>query len=147
VSIAHPLDFRAQYRAAVVMSVALIGAVAMCWSLVPLLGRVGTLRPAFAGNGQLGHLALALGIVVVIIAGVMRRATLARGGGPPAARLLAASVVASALAEVPAVLGLVVYMLTGLPTASYPLFVLSFAALLFYFPRWSQWGDGAKALS
>ena len=146
-NVAHPLDFRAQYRAAVIMSVALIGAVAICWSLVPLLGRVGTLRPAFTGNAQLGHLALALGVVVVVVAGVMRRVTLARGGGPPAARLLAASVVASALAKAPAVFGLVAYILTGLPTASYALFVLSFAALLFYFPRWSQWEDWAKTLS
>jgi hypothetical protein len=58
---------------------------------------------------------------------------------------LAASVVASALAEVPGVGGLVVYMLTGLPTAAYPLFVLSLAALLLYFPRWSQWEEWARA--
>jgi hypothetical protein len=57
---------------------------------------------------------------------------------------LAASIVASALAEVPGVGGLVVYLLTGLPAAAYPLFVLSFAALLFYFPRWSQWEEWAR---
>ena len=54
---------------------------------------------------------------------------------------------ASALAEVPALFGLVSYMLTGLPTAAYPLFVLSFAALLVYFPRWSQWEELAHTVS
>ena len=146
-SVARSSDLRTQYRAAVVMTVALMSAVALCWSLVPLLSRVGTLRPAFAGNAGIGHLALVLGIVAVIVAGVMRRTMLACGGGQPAARLLTASVVASALAEVPALFGLVSYMLTGLPTAAYPLFVLSFAALLVYFPRWSQWEELAHTVS
>ena len=123
---------------------ALMAAVATCWSLVPTLARLGTLKPAFAGDARIGYLALALGVVIVLVAGIVRRATLAGGAGEPGARLLAASIVASALAEVPGVGGLVVYLLTGLPAAAYPLFVLSFAALLFYFPRWSQWEEWAR---
>jgi hypothetical protein len=126
------------------MAMALMAAVATCWSLVPTLARLGTLKPAFAGDTRIGYLALALGVVIVLVAGIVRRATLAGGAGEPGARLLAASIVASALAEVPGVGGLVVYLLTGLPAAAYPLFVLSFAALLFYFPRWSQWEEWAK---
>ena len=124
-----------------------MASVAICWSLVPILVRVGTVKPAFAGEARIGYLALALGVVVVVVAGIMRRATLAGSAGEPGARLLTASIVASTQAEVPGVGGLVVYMLTGLPTAAYPLFVLSFAALLFYFPRWSQWEEWAKARS
>ena len=123
---------------------ALMAAVATCWSLVPTLARLGTLKPAFAGDARIGYLALALSVVIVLVAGIVRRATLAGGAGEPGARLLAASIVASALAEVPGVGGLVVYLLTGLPAAAYPLFVLSFAALLFYFPRWSQWEEWAR---
>lgn len=146
-SIGRSPDLRAQYRVAVTMAAAFIAAVATCWALVSTLARLATLRPAFAGNVQIGRLALALGVVAVVLAGVMRRATLASGGGSPAARLLSASIVALALAEVPAVFGLVAYVLTGLPVAAYPLFVLSLAALLLYFPRWSQWEESAKALN
>jgi hypothetical protein len=147
VSIGRSPDLRAQYRVAVTVAAALIAAVATYWALVPTLARLGALRPAFAGNVQIGHLALGLGVVAVVAAGVMRRATLASGGGPPAARLLSASIVALALAEVPAVFGLVAYVLTGLAAAAYPLFVLSLAALLLYFPRWPQWVESANALN
>ena len=127
------------------VAMALMAAVATCWSLVPTLARLGTLKPAFAGDARIGYLALALGVVVVVVAGIVRRVTLAGSAGEPGARLLAASIVASALAEVPGIGGLVVYMLTGLPAAAHPLFVLSFAALLLYFPRWSQWEEWARA--
>jgi hypothetical protein len=145
VSVASKPDLRTQHRAATIVAVALMASVAICWSLVPTLARLGTLKPAFAGDARIGYLALALGVVVVVVAGIMRRATLAGSTGEPAARLLTASIVASALAEAPGVGGLVVYVLTGLPMAAYPLFVLSFAALLFYFPRWSQWEEWVKA--
>ena len=144
-SVAPKPDLRAQHRVAAIVAVALMASVAICWSLVPTLARLGTLKPAFAGDARIGYLALAFGVVVVVVAGIMRRTTLAGSVGEAGARLLTASIVASALAEVPGLLGLVVYMLTGLPTAAYPLFVLSFAALLFYFPRWSQWEEWAKA--
>ncbi len=143
-SVAPKPDLRAQHRTATIVAVALMVAVASCWSLGPTLARLGTLKPAFAGDARIGYLALALGVVVVVVAGIVRRATLAGSVGEPGARLLAASIVASALAEVPGVGGLVVYLLTGLPTAAYPLFVLSLAALLLYFPRWSQWEEWAK---
>jgi hypothetical protein len=144
VSLAPKPDLRALHRTATIVAIALMAAVVTCWSLVPTLARLGTLKPAFAGNARIGYLALALGVIVVVVAGIVRRATLAGSAGEPGARLFAASIVSSALAEVPGLLGLVVYMLTGLPTAAYPLFVLSLAALLLYFPRWSQWEEWTK---
>jgi hypothetical protein len=118
--------------------------VVTCWMLVQILVRLGTLRPAVAGDARIGYLAFGLGVVIVVVAGIMRRATLERGSGDPGARMLTASIIALAFGEAPGPAGLAVYLLTGLPGAAYPLFVLSLGALAFYFPRWSQWEEWAK---
>ena len=70
---------------------------------------------------------------------------LAGGPGDPGARIQVASVVTFALAEVPAILGVVAFLLTGLREAAYPLFVVAIAAHAIYFPRRSQWEEWAKA--
>jgi len=144
VSVVQPLGLNAQYRTAAIVAIGLIMSVLGFWSVVAILARRGMPTPAFAGNAQVGHLALALGVIVVVVAGMMRRAALTQPVAQPAVRLLTASIIACALAEFPGVLGLVAYVLTGLPGAAYPLFVLALAALVFYFPRRGQWEEWAK---
>src|SRR5882762_4810343 len=56
VSVAPRLDLRAQHRTATIVAMALMAAVATCWSLVPTLARLGTLKPAFAGDARIGYL-------------------------------------------------------------------------------------------
>jgi hypothetical protein len=56
-------------------------------------------------------------------------------------RLSRASVVTSALAEIPAVLGLVLFLLTGLSRDFYPLLFVSLFLEFMYFPRLRVWQD------
>lgn len=58
-----------------------------------------------------------------------------------------AVVVALALAETPAVFGILVFVTTGQRGAAYALFLLSLAGLALYFPRWSQWEEWARDVS
>jgi hypothetical protein len=79
--------------------------------------------------------------------GLVRRALLARSRGEGAAaqarRLIMTSVVTTAFAEVPAILGLVLFMLWGLSGDFYALFALSLALQAIYFPRLDGWREWA----
>jgi hypothetical protein len=145
VSIAPKLDLRARHRVMTILAVAMLVSVGVNWAVVEILARLGTVRYPFPGQAWLGHVLLAIGVGVVIAAGIVRRSLLARGPADAGDRAQMASVVSFALAEVPAVGGLMVFVLTGVREAAYPLFVVSFAGLLLYFPRWGQWEEWAKA--
>ena len=103
----------------------------------------------FAGPAQPAGLRLALWTIAVVVAaviGIVRKALLGRSpSGDQAAqarRLVSTSIVTAALAEVPAVLGLVLFMLSAMRTDFYALFVLSLVLQAVYFPRlegWRQW--------
>ena len=80
--------------------------------------------------------------------GVVRRALLGRSPAGDTAgqarRLVSTSITIAALAEVPAILGLVLFMLSGLRGDFYVLFVLSLVLQAVYFPRldgWRQWAS------
>jgi F0F1-type ATP synthase membrane subunit c/vacuolar-type H+-ATPase subunit K len=79
--------------------------------------------------------------------GLARRTLLARPRGEGAAaqarRLITTSVVTAAFAEVPAILGLVLFMLWGLSGDFYALFALSLALQAIYFPRLDGWREWA----
>ena len=79
--------------------------------------------------------------------GLVRRALLARSRSEGAAaqgrRLITTAVVTAALAEVPAILGLVLFMLAGLRGDFYALLALSLALQAFYFPRFDGWREWA----
>lgn len=139
-------DLRTRHRMMTIVAAAMMVSVGVSWVLVEVLARTGSVRPAFPGDARIGYLVLGVGVIVALVAGIVRRALLARGPADPGERIQAASIVSFALAEVPAVGGLMVFMLTGLREAAYPLFVLSLAALLLYFPRWSQWEEWAPAI-
>ena len=103
----------------------------------------------FAGQAQPTGLRLALWTIAVVVAGVIGMARKALLGHSPsgdqaaqARRLVSTSIVTAALAEVPAVLGLVLFMLSAMRTDFYALFVLSLILQAVYFPRlegWRQW--------
>jgi len=128
-----------------ILAVALLVSVGVNCAVVETLARLGTVRHPFPGQAWLGHLVLAVGVGVVIAAGVVRRSLLAGGPADAGVRLQMASIISFALAEIPAVAGLMVFVLTGAREAAYPLFVVSFAGLLLYFPRWGQWEEWARA--
>jgi len=79
--------------------------------------------------------------------GLARRALLARsrveGAAARARRLISIAVVTAALAEVPVILGLVLFMLSGLRGDFYALLALSLALQAVYFPRLDGWREWA----
>lgn len=110
-------------------------------SLAPFEGFVGPAMPV--------GLRLTLWTAAAVVAGligIVRRALLGRSPAGDTAgqarRLVSTSITVAALAEVPAVLGLVIFMLSGLRGDFYVLFVLSLVLQAVYFPRldgWRQW--------
>jgi len=88
-----------------------------------------------------------LAIVEAGLIGLVRRTLLARsraeGTTAQARRLITTSVVTAAFAEVPAILGLVLFMLWGLSGDFYVLFALSLALQAVYFPRLDGWREWA----
>jgi hypothetical protein len=103
----------------------------------------------FAGQMQPAGLRIALWTVAAFVAGligIVRRTLLGRSPAgdevAQARRLVGTSITIAALAEVPAVLGLVLFMLSGIRGDFYALFVLSLVLQAVYFPRlegWRQW--------
>jgi hypothetical protein len=102
----------------------------------------------FAGQMQSG-VRLALWTSAVIVAGligIVRRRLLGRSPAgdqvAQARRLVSTSIIVAALAELPAVIGLVLFMLSALRADFYALFVFSLVLEAVYFPRlegWRQW--------
>lgn len=104
----------------------------------------------FAPRFQPSILRTALWTMAVIDAGMVglvRRVLLARSRSEDTAaqarRLVSAAVVTAALAEMPAILGLVLFMLSGLGGDFYALLALSLALQALYFPRLGGWRDWA----
>jgi hypothetical protein len=109
---------------------------------------------AFAGRLEPSGLRVALWTGAVFEAGligILRRTLLARsragGVSAQARRLTRTAVITSALAEVPAILGLTLFMLSGLRGDFYALFALSIALQALYFPRLDGWRAWAAELA
>ena len=104
----------------------------------------------FAPSAQPSTLRTTLWAVALVEAGLIglaRRSLLARSRSEGAAaqgrRLITAAVVTAALAEVPAILGLALFMLSGLRGDFYALLALSLALQAVYFPRLEGWREWA----
>jgi len=102
----------------------------------------------FAPGAQSSILRSALWTMALVEAGLiglLRRALRARSRSESAAaqarRLITTAVVTAALAEVPAILGLVLFMLWGLSGDFYALFALSLVLQAIYFPRLDGWRE------
>jgi len=100
----------------------------------------------FAGQSGASTVRIALWTAAAFEAGLIgfaRRALLARsrvdGAGALAGRLVTSAVIIAALAEMPAILGLVLFMLYGLRADFFALFTLSLALEAIYFPRLDGW--------
>jgi F0F1-type ATP synthase membrane subunit c/vacuolar-type H+-ATPase subunit K len=104
----------------------------------------------FGGPAQPSILRIALWTAAAVEAGLIglvRRTLLARSRGEGAAaqarRLITTSVVTAAFAEVPAILGLVLFMLWGLSGDFFALLALSLALQAIHFPRLDGWREWA----
>ena len=107
----------------------------------PFEGFAGQMQPA--GRGAFwAAAALVAGLI-----GIVRRTLLGRSpAGDEAAqarRLVSTSITIAALAEVPVILGLVLFMLSGMRGDFYILFALSLVLEAVYFPRLEGWREWA----
>jgi F0F1-type ATP synthase membrane subunit c/vacuolar-type H+-ATPase subunit K len=84
--------------------------------------------------------AVALVIALRIVHSRILAAAAARADGPRAVRsLFRAGVISLALAETPALIGLVLFLLAGLNTDFYLLLFVSIVLVFMYFPRKAAW--------
>lgn len=140
------VPLRDRHRVVTMIAVGMLTSVGVYWVVVELTARIQKFTPAFPGEVRIGYFALAVGVIVAYTASIVRRSMLAGGPGEVGARIQAASIMTFALAQAPAIFGLVAFLLTGLREVAYPLFVVTLAAYAVYFPRWSQWEEWARAV-
>ncbi len=88
-------------------------------------------------------------LLQIILIALVRRSLLAKSAGPASApvasvaKLITVAIVTAALAEIPAILGLVLFMVSGLRADFYGLLTLSLALLATWFPRLESWREWA----
>jgi hypothetical protein len=144
-------DLRRAFRATVLVSGAVIATLFVYAVVVEVIKSV--LRP-FTGVARpsdlqtLRYLAYGLAVLVVILIRVLSRALIKSGPGESeqiiVRKLSQAGLVVSFLAEVPAVLGLIFFLLTGISRDFYYLLFVSLFLEFMYFPRISTWETQAK---
>lgn len=144
-----PGGLESAYRNAAITCGAMAASTLFYAAVVAVISVVQTPFEGFAGQDQAPTLRISLWAVAALevgLIGLVRRALLTRARSEVAAtqpgRLVTAAVITAAMAEAPAVLGLVLFMLFGLRADFYALFALSLALQAVYFPRldgWRQW--------
>jgi hypothetical protein len=147
VSAAPPGDLRIRYRAARIVGTALLAAVGVYAVVIELLARGVSRQPMtypLRHQPTFAYFLFGVGVLILVAAAVVRRTMLARKGANVAERIQGGSIVALALAETPAVFGILVFVTTGQRGAAYALFLLSLAGLALYFPGWSQWEEWTR---
>ena len=146
----HEAGLEAAYRNAAITCGAMAASTVLYALVVAVISVLQAPFEGFGGPAQPSMLRIALWTAAVLEAGLIglvRQALLARsraeGAAAQARRLISTAVVTAALAEVPAILGLVLFMLFGLRGDFSALFVLSLALQAVYFPRLDGWREWA----
>lgn len=130
---------------AVLIHAALMGSLLIYLLLVEVVFRGMDLSPSPGAGGVFGSLRYVFyGIAVLLLLFIRRFPVWLRtGAGVPEpernTRLLQTSILTSALCEVPAILGLVMVLMTGSHRDFHYLLFLSLVLFVFYFPRRSFW--------
>ena len=145
-----PVGLEAAYRNAAIICGAMAASTLFYAGVVAVISISQASFEGFAGQSQASTLRIALWTVAVLEAGligVVRKVLLTRvrteSATIQAGRLVTTSVITAALAELPAVLGLVLFMLFGLRGDFYALFAFSLALQAVYFPRLDGWREWA----
>lgn len=139
-------DVRNAYRVAVFITFSMMVSLVVYAAIVQLVP-IGDRSSIAPRTLQVVRLAVfAAGLAVFIAARFVRR-SLFRGGPTDGLdvilpRLLRASVIAAALSEAPAVMGLALFFVGGARTDFYAMALLSLVMFAMYFPRMSAWKDG-----
>ena len=137
-----PSGLEAAYRNAAITCGAMAASTLFYAAVVAVISISQAPFEGFATQSQVSTLRIALWTVAVLEAGLItvdEWHERAEGAAAQAGRLITTAVITAALAEVPAILGLVLFMLFGLRGDFYVLLALSLALQAFFFPRLDGW--------
>jgi F0F1-type ATP synthase membrane subunit c/vacuolar-type H+-ATPase subunit K len=142
---ADEVSLRQEFRVTAFVAAAMLGTVALYAAIVAFMQFE---QESFAGFApeKLGHLKEGFLLVILFVLvgvrmirkGVLKRAP---GDNPKALvnKLRVATILTFALCEVPAILGLVLFLLGGSSKDFYSLALVSVAFMVLYFPRYRHW--------
>jgi F0F1-type ATP synthase membrane subunit c/vacuolar-type H+-ATPase subunit K len=144
-------DLRRTYRTAAIIGVAMMASVIIYAVVIDVLSRA-EMRPAPPlGQEQARTLLFVLLGICAVLFLVIR--SLAKAGPPlsgtvdpeqAAQRLLVRSITQFALCEVPAILGLVAFILGGNSTDGYLFILISLFLFSLHFPKYRQWEEQVR---
>jgi hypothetical protein len=138
-------DLKKAYESSVSMSWAMIAALVLCPLIVEI---VRMSNAAFAGfapyaANQIRDPVYGLAIILPLCIRTIRKLILKRGQASDwkalASRLRAATAVTILIAEMPAMLGLLLFLLAGFYREFYIALAYSLLVVLAYFPRFNRW--------
>jgi hypothetical protein len=135
---------------AVLIHVSLMGSLLIYLLLAEVVFRSMDLSPSPGAGDAFGSLRYVFyGVAVLLILFIRRFPAWLRSGADipepeRSTRLLQTAILTSALCEVPAILGLVMVLLTGSHRDFHYLLFLSLVLFAFYFPRRSFWVTGGE---
>lgn len=142
-------ELRGHFRPAATVSAAVVASLVLYLVLVEVLRAVYKPFRGFASLGDVQTVRYAVfgaAIVVVILIRLLRPRLLRPVPGADErtalVRLQRAAVLTMVLAEVPAILGLGHFLITGLNVDFYVLLVASLVLVFMYFPRKAAWEEG-----
>jgi len=143
-------DLKKSYRPALVIALAILASLVVTLVVAELLkaSRPGH-KPLVTGRTAvtLRWICYGLSIVQVLVIRLMRGMLFQKAPGldGPALgrRLMLASILSSAFGEVPALLGLILFLVAGFTWDLYALVFVSLVLLFMYFPRFRYWGEWA----
>ncbi len=141
-------ELRRSHRTASIIGIAIIASLFVYLVVVEVLrARMGPFRgiAALAGIATLRYIFYGLAVVEVLATRLLQGILLRRAPGDDARatvlKLVRTAVVTLCLSEVPALLGLVLFLLGGLNKDFYALLAVSMVLVFMYFPRLASWED------
>lgn len=147
-------EIRKTYQMGVIIALAFILSLATYIILVEILkstGKVGLGNLPMATLIQLRYIFYGVGVIAIILTRLLRGKILRKSPVDTKEillnRLLRALMISYALSEVPALLGLALFLLGGLIRDFYTMTVISFVLMFMYFPRsphWQEWVSQAS---
>jgi F0F1-type ATP synthase membrane subunit c/vacuolar-type H+-ATPase subunit K len=142
------VQLRRGYWTTTVIGGAMLASLAFYVLVVEIIRANRLAPPGLAGDDPtvLRYLFLAVGVAMLVMARVGRARMLAASTGmaETAGRLQTATVVSLAACEAVAILGLVLFFLTGHSRDFYLFLALAVLGFILNFPRWSHWEEAAR---
>jgi hypothetical protein len=138
------------FRLALLVAAAVLAALPVYILVVEILKRQGgRLGPSLAAGtvNALRYGMYGVAVVAVILLRVLRGMIIRKSPGDSpdrmARKLLLASILTSVLSEVPALLGMVLYLVAGFYRDFYILLIVSLFLMFMFFPRYRNWSEWA----